>query len=113
MSNRIGDAEALPVHGQATHMNAARGLVVAALALACASASVSVCAQVLDDNVTPEFRAWQERNPWYGTDTERTEYARNTMKQLLKERPELQGRALLDEVARRTRQAFSGKAQKR
>jgi hypothetical protein len=80
---------------------------VLSLAGACA------LAQPLDDNVTPEFRAWMQRNPWYGTDMERTEYAREQMKQLLKERPELQGKALLDEVSRRTRQNFAGKAQKR
>ena len=83
--------------------------MVLLLSLACASA----LAQPLDGNVTPEFRAWMQRNPWYGTDMERTEFARKTMKQLATERPELQGKALLDEVSRKTRQAFAGKAQKR
>ena len=86
-----------------------RGVIVAVLSLACAGAY----AQALDPNVTPEFRAWQQRNPWYGADMERTEFARKYMRQLAQERPELQGKALLDEVSRKTRQTFAGKAQKR
>ena len=77
--------------------------------------SVAALAQPFDDNLTPEFRAWHAANPWFGTDPERTEFARAYARQLQKERPELIGRPLLDAVARKVQEKFgpAGKAQKR
>jgi hypothetical protein len=75
-----------------------------ALSFACVSAGVQ--AQLLDDNVTPEFRSWQAANPWYGADPERTKFAREYAKQLVKEKPGLGGRALLDAVSRAVAQKF-------
>ena len=78
--------------------------LLVALSFACASAGVQ--AQLLDDNITPEFRSWQAANPWYGADKERTEFARNYAKQLRKEQPNLSGRALLDAVSRAVAKKF-------
>jgi hypothetical protein len=87
--------------------------LIAALGFACVSALAQ--AQLLDPNVTPEFRNWQLANPWYGTDEERTKFAIEYAKQLAKEKPGLSGRPLLDEVSRKVEQTFgpAGKAQKR
>jgi hypothetical protein len=69
------------------------------VALCLAAAPALVQAQLLDDNITPEFRSWQAANPWYGADKERTKFAIEYAKQLRKERPGLTGRALLDAVS--------------
>jgi hypothetical protein len=79
-------------------------LLLAALSFACVSAGVQ--AQLLDDNVTPEFRSWQAANPWYGADPERTKFAIDYAKRLRKEQPNLTGRALLDAVSRAVAQKF-------
>jgi len=88
-------------------------MMIAVLSLACACATVA--AQALDDNLTPEFRAWHKANPWYGADRERTEFARNYFKQLVQERPDLSGRPLLDAVSRKVAETFgpAGKTQKK
>jgi hypothetical protein len=78
--------------------------LLVALSLACATALVQ--AQILDDNITPEFRSWQAANPWYGADKERTKFAIEYAKQLQKERPGLTGRPLLDAVSRAVAQKF-------
>ena len=87
--------------------------LIVAFCFACASGLAQ--AQQLDHNVTPEFRSWQAANPWYGMDPERTRFANEYAKQLVKEKPGLSGRPLLDAVSRKVEQTFgpAGKAQKR
>ena len=96
-------------------MRVARWIAALAFAGAAALMQAQTQAQVLDDNVTPEFRAWLVENPWFGADRERTEFAKNYARQLLKERPELTGRALLDAISAKVERTFgaAAKPQKR
>jgi len=53
-----------------------------------------------------ELKSWRAQNPWYGSDYPRTEFALRYAKQLRKERPDLSGRALLDEVSTKVNETF-------
>lgn len=56
-----------------------------------------------------EIRSWTAQNPWYGSDYSRTAFAVSYAKQLQKERPDLTGRALLDELTNKVNETFGDK----
>lgn len=56
----------------------------------------------------PWFKAWQEKNPWYGTDEVRSSLAMGISRQLRKEGSELMNEAFLNEVASRVEKYLGG-----
>lgn len=59
-----------------------------------------------DNSTNPEFMNWQSRNPWYGRDRARTEFALLYAKQLRQERPDLIGLPFFDAVATKVEEVF-------
>ena len=56
-----------------------------------------------------EIRTWKAENPWFGSDYAKTQFAMRYTKELELQRPELTGRELLDEVAKKVNETFGAK----
>ena len=57
--------------------------------------------------ITPEFRAWNAENIWFGADRAKTEFSLLYAKQLRQDHPDLVGRAFFDTVTAKVKNTFS------
>jgi TolA-binding protein len=62
-----------------------------------------------DSSKSPELKRWKADNPWFGTDYVKTQFAMRYMKQLEHERPDLQGRELLDALSTKVNDTYGAK----
>ena len=57
---------------------------------------------------TPEFKAWQAENAWFGPDRRKTALAMGIAEELRQKEPALQGKAFLDRVVAEVNETFGG-----
>lgn len=56
-----------------------------------------------------DVKNWRADNPWFGSDYPRTQFAMHYIKQLQQERPDLNGRDLLDALSTKVNETFGAK----
>ena len=64
-----------------------------------------------EDPLTPyankqHIQEWRAKNPWFGSDSSKTEFALNYARQLRTKNPELTGRPFLNAVSARVKKKF-------